>query len=133
MAKQVQVELANPYRACALGSLGNADRMLVRQFKFPASYNEDLDRMLSLRHDPTSCQDYLKASGCFKKHTGANEMCFEQWAKESSNDEIFKFLEDILNADNSIKWTGYRILGTVNKANGFLIWTLELFSKHPGS
>lgn len=39
----------------------------------------------------------------------------------------------MLKADKTIAWSGYRVLGTVNRGNGYPVWTLEIFAKGPDS
>lgn len=126
------VLIAEPYRHGAMGSLGNARYMLIRQFRFPFKYSES-DKIMSADHDRCFMWDREHAKRCFKEHTGRGELTFEYWAQSAKDEAIFAFLKDILKADSNIEWTGYRIMGTVNCSSGYPVWSLELFAKHPKS
>ena len=39
----------------------------------------------------------------------------------------------LLKADSEVKWSGFRVLGTVNPSNGYVVWSLGLFAKRRGS
>lgn len=123
---------AETYVFGKLGSFGNAEYMLLRQFRFPYEY-EVRERFLSADHDRCFMWDREHARRCFKEHTGMGEGGFEHWVHAASNEAIMKFLKDVLKADASVTWTGYRILGTVNRSNGYPVWTLQLFAKCPKS
>jgi len=124
---QRKVYPASPYKSCNLGSFGKASYMLVRQFNFPDTYDADLDKDISADHD--RCEH---ASSCFKKHVAGGEIGFENWALTASNENIFNFLKDILQADSKISWTGFRIMGSLSHTSR-AIYSLALFAKHPSS
>lgn len=123
---------AEPYRPGEMGSFGKASYMLIRQFNFPDTYTEyekhhfwDSDRCFS--------NDYGNTRRCFTQHTGTGEMGLENWLRQAKDQKVINFLVDVLKADKSVKWTGYRVLGSVNRGNGYPVWTLELFAKDPRS
>lgn len=124
---------AQPYRYGAMGSLGNASYMLIRQHQFPNEFNPTLDKIEGWDHDRIMQQQYEHGSRCFKEHTGTGEMGLESWVKSAEPEKVIHFLQDILKADPAVKWTGFRVLATVNSGNGYLVWTLQLFAKHPKS
>lgn len=123
---------AEPYRPCDMGSFGKASYMLIRQFRFPDTYAEgekhhywDSDRCFS--------NDYDNTRRCFTQHTGTGELNLENWLVRAKDQKVINFLVDVLKADKSVAWTGYRVLGTVNRSNGYPVWTLEIFAKDPKS
>jgi hypothetical protein len=124
---------AEPYRYGAMGSLGNASYMLIRQHQFPNEFSPALDKMVGWDHDRIIQQQYEHGSRCFKEHTGTGDMGLEYWIKGAAPEKVIAFLQDILKADPIVKWTGFRVLGTVNRSNGYPVWTLQLFAKHPQS
>lgn len=131
MAKK-RVYPATPYQYGRLGSLGDASYMLLRQYRFPDTYSEK-DELIVRDHDRCMDQDYEHARRCFKEHTGTGECGLQAWLERATDEQVIKFLEDILKVDRNIGWTGYRITGTVNRGNGFPVWSLSLFAKHPQS
>jgi hypothetical protein len=130
---QKQVNSAKPYKLANMGSHGKASSMFIRQFNFPDTYNDELDSYESNDHDLIMRTDSEHSYECFKRHTHSTELLFETWALKAYDQKIIIFLKDIMRADSAINWTGYRIRGTVNVDNGFPVWTLELFAKHPNS
>lgn len=128
-----QVYPASQYKAANMGSFGKASGMFIRQFNFPDIYDDELDSYEVRDHDRIMQSESEHANTCFKKHTGKGEFGFEGWALNAYDAKILIFLKDIMRADKAINWTGYRIRGTVNVGNGYPVWTLELFAKHPDS
>ncbi|MBU6414925.1 hypothetical protein KGQ34_01610 [Patescibacteria group bacterium] len=126
-----QVYVAEPYRYGALGSFGNAQYMLIRQFQFPLHYTER-DAYLSADSDRCFQWDYDHARWCFEKHTKTGENELKLWVQRATNEEVVNFLKDILKADSGVRWTGYRILGTVRRDNGYVVWSFQLFANVSG-
>jgi hypothetical protein len=106
--------------------------MLLKQYQFPHTY-DPRDKLAAADSDRCFQSDYDHARRCFQQHTGTGEMGLEYWLKSANDEQVIAFLKDILKADASIEWTGYRILGSVHRGNGYAVWTLELFAKHPES
>ncbi|MEK7089472.1 MAG: hypothetical protein AAB920_01495 [Patescibacteria group bacterium] len=123
---------ANPYRFDVMGSFGDAELMLLRQFQFPNEY-EEREKVMSADHDRCLTWDYEHTRLCFMEYTGTGELGFEYWVHTANDEDVIKFLKDILKADEKAVWTGYRVLGTVNRSNGYHVWSLQLFAKHPDS
>ena len=119
------------YRPGALGSSSRTSYMLIKQYQFPDTYDEHLDKYCQADHDRIFQADHVHASKCFEKHTGNGECYFEDWARSATNEQIMTFLVEVLKEDHKISWTGYRILGSVHLDNGFTVFTLEIFAKHP--
>lgn len=128
-----RVYQASPYNPGEMGSLGRASYMLLRQFQFPDEYDSDFDKLITADHDRCMSWDYEHARRCFNEYTGTGELGLEGWLGRQADEKIMAFLKDILKADASVKWTGYRIMGSVHRGNGYPVWTLELFAKHPDS
>lgn len=128
-----EVYPAEPYRMGAMGSLGDASYMLIRQNNFPFSYDTTIDKLVNADHDRLYQHDREHTSRCFEKHAKQGELGFENWFRRATDQQIIDFLVDVMKADQKIKWTGYRIMGTVNRSNGYPVWTLELFALGKGS
>lgn len=124
---QASVYKAEPYRSRAMGSLGNASCMLLRQFNFPDTCSISLDKILTGDSDRLNrVQEYLK------EHIGQTKQISEFWFRNSDDEAIMELLIDLLEADTKVAWTGYRVMGSVG-VNGHDIWTFQLFAKHPQS
>ena len=130
MAKVYEAEA---YRYGAMGSLGDASYMLLSQYQFPDEYDSDRDKLTGWDHDRIMQQQYEHGTRCFEQHTGTGELGLEGWLKRAEPEKVLAFLRDILKADPTINWTGYRILGSVHRGNGYPVYTLQLFAKHPES
>ncbi len=127
-----QVYKAEPFRFGAMGSLGDASSMLIRQFQFPNTFDERDQKVLE-DSDRLSTRDYGYNSACYLRHTGKGELRLPEWAREVTHQKVLAFLIDVLKVDKAVAWTGYRITGTVNRSNGYPVYTYELFAKHPES
>lgn len=123
---------ARPYQAGALGSMGKASSMIVRQYQFPHEYQE-YEKFAFADHDRCIQANYDKAMACIRKHTQSGNLGLESWFLKSSDEKILTFLIEFLDAKDGTNWTGYRIRGTINQSDGGAIWSLELFAKAPGS
>jgi hypothetical protein len=124
---------AEAHRWDAMSSFGDASYMLIRQHQFPNEYDSDKDQMVNWDHDRIMQQQYEHGRRCFTEHTGTGELGFDSWVQHVEPEKVIAFLQDILKADLNVTWTGFRILGTVHRGNGYPVWTLELFAKHPES
>ena len=123
---------ANPYRQNALGSLGNADMMFLRQFNFPDVYDEKLDKLIKMDSDRCYSFDHKHYDRCYKQHVDLPQWQLEHWFTDTADDIVLEFIVDLLKVDKRTNWTGYRVLGTVG-GNGHDIYSLFLFAKHPKS
>lgn len=122
---------AEAYRSNAMGSLGDASYMLIRQYQFPNDYDHEKDQMTGWDHDRIMHQQHEHGTRCFDQHTSTGELGLESWVRGAQPQQILDFLKDILKADSSVEWTGFRILGSVHRGNGYPVWSLALFAKHP--
>jgi hypothetical protein len=137
---QRQVLTATPYRPGQMGSFGKAEYMLIRQFKFPDTYDE-ADTLVNADSDRLSSWDYKHTNAAFDRRNALPQnqgkvMYLEAWAQRAPTAEIIEFLADLLKAEENhpgVKWTGFRTLGTVNRSNGYPVWTYELFGKGKGT
>lgn len=132
MRKIYEVYPAEQRRSGAMGSLGNASCMYLRQFKFPHTYDAR-EKKMQTDHDHLMQCDHERTHECFKRHTGTGELALQGWLDKAKDEQVLAFLVDVLQADTSVAWTGYRVMGTVHRGNGFPVYTLELFAKHPES
>lgn len=126
--QNLRVYPAEPSTYGRMGTFGKASNMLIKQYLFPDTYHQK-DKILRADHDRCKQWDYEHATACIKKHTGWGEMGIGSWVEKSNHEKVFAFLKDILKADDKVTWTGYRVTGTVNRSNGYPVFTLELFSK----
>ena len=128
-----EVTKAQPYDPSRMGSLGDAAHMLIRQCLFPLEYDAD-ERFTSADSDRLLSWDYERFRRVLKEHLGTGECGIADWARATGNADVMSFIIDALNArKKNIKWTGYRIVYTVHRANGFPICSLQLFAKRKGS
>ena len=129
-----RVYTAEPYRWGGLGSTGSARYMLLRQHNFPDTYSQE-DKYHHVDHDRLmSWEETSKAfyAAC-QTHMKTGDLGIGQFALNATPEQIMEFMLDAMSADRAVKWTGFRILGTVNRSNGGQIFSLELFAKHPNS
>lgn len=127
------VLLAEPHRWGALHSFGDAEYMLMSQHDFPHTY-EAHEQMVSADSDRLFSWDHDHSSAVHQKYRGVmGDQGLESWLSGGSTQEIMAFVKEILKADPTIEWTGYRVLGTVNRSNGYTIWSYQLFAKDPQS
>jgi hypothetical protein len=127
---------AESYRPMQLGSLGNASYMLLAQFNFPATYEEneqlwsrDSDRLQEAHSNHVA--GCLRRFGCgFESFYSTLTTGFEGWILKQSPEDLRDFVTDILHAAGSADWTGYRIMGTVND-RGHAIYSFQLFARDP--
>jgi hypothetical protein len=124
-----QVDAANPYQDGELGTGGTADHMLLRQYEFPDTYDDNHEHLLTIDHDACMRKDHDHALMCIHQYTQRDRSSLDIWLEMASNNRILDFLKAILKADPDITWTGYRILGSASSLG--TIWTLELFAKDP--
>lgn len=119
---------AQPYRMGALGSHGNANYMLLRQFQFPSEYYEH-EQIITMDSDRAYQWDYANFIESYREFN-FTETYFESSIRSMDEDQIISFLKKIMKADPKVKWTGFRIMGTVS-GNGHSIFTWQLFAKDP--
>jgi hypothetical protein len=105
--------------------------MLMVQHQFPNTYDETRDALTGADSDRISGWDYEHARRCCKEHTNSGDQGIGYWAQRQPPEKVLVFLKDLLKADPAKEWTGFRVLGTVHRSNGFVVWSLELFAKHP--
>ncbi len=126
----MQVLIAQPYDPYRLSSLGDAAYMLIRQEDFPLDYDEWRgDKKTCADHDRLLMWDYDHFRAACDKHMQTGECGICSWARKATKEAVFAFLKAALKADEAVEWTGFRITGTVNRWNGYPVYTLELFSK----
>lgn len=128
---KINVGRAEMYNDSELGSFGTASGMYIRQFEFPETYDRNSEKFLSLDHDRLLQWDHAHASMCFREYTGTGDVGFATFARQSADKNVMAFIRAVTKADETINWTGYRILASVNRATGYVVWTLQLFAKNP--
>lgn len=126
-----RVLIAERFFEYKLESLGDANAMLIRQYRFPDTYDEAKDKYTQVDHDRMVYDNIQKAYDCFQKHTGTGEMSFHRWALKVKPTEVIAFLMEYMPECNvkEMKPTGFRILATKNRMNGFTVWGFELFQR----
>lgn len=128
-----KVFIAKPYTTNCMSSLGKASGVIIRQHNFPFEYDEILDKIWTNDYDRVIEQKYSQVILCIKRHIGTGELEIENWVRNSSVKKIISFFVDFLQALTDIKYNGFRILGSVNRSNGYIVYTIQLFYKHPDS
>ena len=127
-----KVFTARKFQPNQMFSLGNASYMIIRQYNFPNTY-EDNENHMTRDSDRVFQQKYEHAMECVKKHTrSSGNLYLDSWLEKAKDTEVIEFIKEFLNADQNVQWTGFRILGSVG-GNGSNIYTLELFAKSPDS
>lgn len=110
-------------------SLGNASGKLVGQFKFPYEYRED-ETLLTVDHDRIMFEwDW---QGACKRHI-PNGVSLTTWIRRRAKPEdVLAFLCDLFDtasSDPDTTFTGWRVLITINRSNGFPVYTMQLFAR----
>ena len=113
-----------------LGSFGNASYRLDRQQDFPHTYSE-LDELIGWDHDRIM-QHNPSARAICDKYLKTGEMYIPTWVKDNLPENVIKFFAAMLQVEDK-EWTGFRLLTSINRSNGYPVFTLELFRKHPDS
>lgn len=141
-----QVMKAQPYRAGRMGSLGDAAHMLLRQYRFPDTYRDD-EVVSSHDHDRIHLDNMTRWSQIVAKHFPRDRAMEAHFPKDgvryvslnafltTANERcVLRFLKELLSPyAGDHPWTGFRILGTVNRSNGYPVYSLELFAKRRNS
>jgi hypothetical protein len=133
--KNRELQKAEPFDLSRIHSLGDASRMLVRQYNFPHIISCDDDKFLVDDSDRLEARNGALTKMCFRKHMDTSTDSFDthlEWFRHQNENKIIAFLINILEADESIQWTGFRVTATIN-ARGWTIWGMQLFAKHPKS
>jgi hypothetical protein len=133
---QTEIYFPEEYNINDLSSMGGrAEGMFIAQSKYPMHSYDKRDRIESADHDRLLQQNFTATQEIIKRHTGGGELDIGNWAKKNkkSPGRVINCLKELLVADTNVVWTGYRILATVNRSNGYVVYTLELFAKHPES
>lgn len=115
-----------------MGSLGNASNKFIRQFNFPFKYRND-EVVHCVDHDRIAQQKLSDFNDVCKKHCQGRG--FSGWVQEGPAEEVLEFLKEVMGLvdDSDNKWTGFRVTGTVNRSNGFPVYSISLFAKNPKS
>jgi hypothetical protein len=140
MTRPLRVYPAEPFRYGALSSIrGDASYMLMRQWNFPDTYSE-LDKFQSADHDRMQGWDYKHFDRVCQEHLKTGPMALMSRPLKASREQILAFCKDAHKTTEATfsdgttgEWTGFRILATLNRSNGFLVFSIQLFAKHPDS
>jgi len=125
--KSFFVMKANPRWSGGLGSLDRGEYLLIRQHQFPDEYHAD-DVMTGADHDRCFQWDYDNARAACTNHMGTGELGMERWVTTATPQAVIAFFQDILQTKEG-GWTGFRLMGTVNRSNGYPVFTMALFRK----
>lgn len=138
----LKVLQAEAYRYGAMGSSGNANNMLMRQFQFPAEFDRHVDVMMSADSDRLLMWDYDGFRKTLEKFLGKGEGAIGEWVRrswegktEATDEQVMAFIIEALKAKEQhpdVVFTGWRVTGTVHRGNGFPIYTLSLFANRSG-
>lgn len=124
MKKSNYVDMAQPYKSNNMGSMGNANEMLIVQNNFPLSHY-DTEEIVSRGLDR---MEQNHSEKCLKKYH-FEEIYIDSQLRREDPTKILAFITEILKEEPG-KWTGYRVLGTVG-GNGHPYYCFQLFAKHP--
>ena len=130
-----QVRKAEPERFDGMSSTGDASGMYIRQYKFPDTFKDD-EILLSADSDRCFQWDYDHADAACDRHMGTGDLGIASWVRKATPADVIAFFADILKAEEQypgVKWTGFRLTGTVNRSNGGAVFHLALFAKKPRS
>ena len=131
MIKVSQAQFFQPHE---MGSLGKAAGMYIRQHQFPYEFDKDKDEFISVDLDRLQQQDHENASRCLQEHS-KTKFGFHSWVNSASIKKMMAFLKDILKVKEyhpDVKFTGFRILYTVNRSNGHPVWSFQFFANNSG-
>lgn len=123
---------AEPFNANQTGSFGNASYMLLRQHRFPHDF-EDHERLTGADSDRLAQWDRARYEAVMRERPQPEATGYQNWLQSCSPSRMLPFLVKLLGADSNVEWTGYRILVSVNKSNGYPVYSFELFAKDPRS
>lgn len=132
---KLTVLVATPPGSASMGSFGKAEYMLLKQHNFPYEYDEAKgDKRYFAYSDRLSQWDSGHTDNAHKRRPKPHT--FLDFAQHGTRASIMAFLIDVMKAEEhypGVKWTGFRITGSVNISNGYPVYTYELFSKGEGS
>jgi hypothetical protein len=124
-----------------MSSTGDANNMFMRQFNFPDKYRDE-DKLMQADSDRILSWDYHGFRKTLWKFIGKGEVAIGSWIRrardgemEATDENVMAFIKEALKADEihpGVKWTGWRVTGTVHRGNGFPIYTLSLFANCSG-
>ena len=126
-----QVMLAQPYDSGNLGSFGKAEYMLIKQSGFPLNYDEYRDKITNADHDRLLMWDHDHFRKVCQQHLGTGELGIPEFARSHPDHKVMAFVKAALKHEEP-HWTGFRITATVNRSNGYPVYTLELFANVTG-
>lgn len=135
--KMVNVYKVEAYQPWRMGSFGDASNMLLRQFNFPERYDADVDVMTQADHDRCFSWDFKHTREVFTKYLKTGELYLPTWLEkqETTDEVVMSFLKEMLNTEKNhpgVEWTGFQITYTVNRGNGYPVYSFMLFCNKSG-
>lgn len=121
-----------PYGYGGLGSFDRTQYMLLAQHNYPAEYDDEKDKLTSADHDRLRVWNN-RFSEITKNHTGTGELGLDSWVQKATPEKILAYLIEVFSADHDVPWNGYRVMGSVHLGNGYPVFSMCLFYKHPDS
>lgn len=134
------VDLAEPYRFGAMhySSPKPASGMLIAQYNYPLTYDKNLDHITSAYSDRAYSWDFEHCDKVAKEYETSGD--WETFFRSVDPEVGLEFLVKFLKAENTrmdyqdsssplVVWTGWRVLGFVNRSNGFPLYLFSLFAK----
>lgn len=121
-----------------LTSFGKGERVLMRMYRFPDHYDEEHDKVSTADSDRLRRWNFEAFREIIPRHCGprVNEG-FGYWVVGKPHKKVLDLLSELFKtcggseAPEGQHWTGYRVSGTVNRSSGYVVWHVELFSRHP--
>jgi hypothetical protein len=123
------VMIAEPYRPGNMGSFGKANYMYIAQSNFPLEYTDE-EKLHSADSDRVWSWDHEHSSAVNKKHL-PERMGLEEYLRTSSHEHVLAWLVELLKVEPGVTWTGWRILGSVNRSNGYPVYNYAVFARDP--
>ena len=122
-----KVLIATPYQH----GEGRAEYMLLNQHQFPLDYS-DQDRLWSVDHDRMLDRNYHEFRRLMTEQYGGGELSLGQYFRNCTPkfglEFMVKLFEKVCNTPCR-EATGWRVLETTHRQNGYPVFSLELFQK----
>ena len=125
--------IAEPWRPNAMGSFGDAMYMILGQYRFPLHYDPERETVQVVDSDRVGP---LHLSECYARHLKPLDEerslgALHQAIPQLPGPVLVAYAVDVVKADPKRTWTGARVLGSVNRGNGYPVYSFEVFARDP--
>jgi hypothetical protein len=138
MAAMQQVDVASEYNPREMEATGRASGMLIRQHRFPFTYGEG-EIVFSLDHDRVATEENFRQAVREIIPADREGRRPSLWAffLKANPEIIRRFIAAVASPHahsySDARWTGFRVLASINRGSGYPVWHLQLFAKRPRS